>query len=163
LDIHAFVASQVFNVSLDQVTKEERARAKTVNFGIIYGQSAFGLARQTGMSQFEARNFIDAYFRRYPRIKEFLDQCIRQARKLGYVTTLLGRRRAIPDIDSRNPQARTQAERWAINSVVQGTAAEIIKKAMINIHHRIRDEKHPSRMLIQVHDELVFELPTDAL
>ncbi|MCK6486304.1 MAG: DNA polymerase I [Phycisphaerae bacterium] len=162
-DIHAFVASQIFSVPIEKVGKEQRGRAKTVNFGIIYGQTAFGLARQTGMSQGEARQFIEAYFRQYPGIQAFLDRCIEQARKHGFVETMLGRRRRIDDIHSRNQGARQAAERLAVNTVVQGTAADIIKRAMINIHRRIRDEGRPLRMLIQVHDELVFELPKPAL
>ncbi len=162
-DIHAFVAAQLAGVLIDQVTKDQRARAKTVNFGIVYGQSAFGLARQTGMSQTEAKAFIEQYFRRYPRIRSFLDECIAHAKKHGYVKTLLGRRRAITDIDSRNPNARAAAERFAVNTVVQGTAADLIKLAMIRIDRRIREERRPARMILQVHDELVFEVPRHAL
>lgn len=158
-DIHAFVASQIHGIPLDAVTKDQRAQAKTVNFGIIYGQSAFGLARQTGMPVGEARDFIDRYFARYPKIRGFLDSCIAHAKRHGYVKTLLGRRRTIADISSRNQTARNAAERLAVNTVVQGTAADMIKLAMIRIHHRIEKERRPSRMLIQVHDELVFETP----
>jgi DNA polymerase-1 len=158
-DIHQFVAAQVAGVPLDQVTRDMRSRAKAVNFGIVYGQSAFGLSRQTGMSTSEAQMFIDRYFRQYPGIRLFLDQTIANARKTGFVTTILGRRRAIPDINSRNRTARTAAERLACNTPIQGSAADLIKKAMINIHRRIRDEGRPSRMLLQVHDELVFEVP----
>ncbi|MEE8170440.1 MAG: DNA polymerase I [Phycisphaerae bacterium] len=158
-DIHAFVAAQVFGVPLDEVSKEQRGRAKTVNFGIIYGQTPFGLSRQTGMSVGEAREFIAGYFQKYPNIRKFIDQCVQHAARHGYVETLLGRRREIADIESRNPQARGLAERLAVNTVVQGTAADIIKRAMINIHARIQDEDRPLRMLIQVHDELVFETP----
>jgi DNA polymerase-1 len=158
-DIHAFVASQIDGVPLESVTAEQRSRAKTVNFGIIYGQSAFGLARQTGMSQSDAKIFIERYFARYPRIRGFLDECIAHAKKHGFVKTMLGRRRAIPDINSRNQTARNAAERLAVNTVVQGTAADLIKRAMINLHHRIAAEKLPMTMLVQVHDELVFETP----
>jgi len=158
-DIHQFVASQIHGVPLEQVTKQQRAEAKTVNFGIVYGQSAFGLARQTGMSQTEAKLFIERYFNRYPRIRGFLDQCIQHARRHGYVKTILGRRRTIRDILSRNQTAKNQAERLAVNSVVQGSAADLIKVAMINIARRIKKERRPSRMLLQVHDELVFEVP----
>jgi DNA polymerase-1 len=159
-DIHAFVASQIDGVPLDDVTGEQRARAKTVNFGIIYGQSAFGLARQTGMSQNDAKLFIERYFNRYPRIRGFLDECIAHARRHGYVKTMLGRRRTIADINSRNQTARNAAERLAVNTVVQGTAADLIKRAMINLHRRIISETLPLRMLLQVHDELVFETPS---
>ncbi len=162
-DIHAVVAAEVFGVPIDQVGKEQRARAKTVNFGIIYGQSAFGLARQTGMSRTEAADFIDRYFQRYPRIRAFLDDCIRKARERGYVETILGRRRRIEDIASRNPSARAAAERFAVNTVIQGSAADLIKVAMLRIHRRLREERSETRMLLQVHDELVFELPRGAV
>lgn len=162
-DIHAFVAAQLAGVPIEQVTKDQRARAKTVNFGIVYGQSAFGLARQTGMSQTEAKRFIEQYFARYPRIRAFLNECIAHAKKHGFVKTLLGRRRAISDIASRNPSARAAAERFAVNTVVQGTAADLIKLAMIRIDRRIREERRTSRMILQVHDELVFEVPKRAL
>ncbi|MCB9852492.1 MAG: DNA polymerase I [Phycisphaerales bacterium] len=161
-DIHAYVAAQLADVPIEAVTKEQRARAKTVNFGIVYGQSAFGLSRQTGMPMSEAKDFIEAYFARYPKIRGFLDSCIEHARKHEYVKTLLGRRRDIPEINSRNQTARNQAERLAANTVIQGTAADLIKQAMINIHRRVERENRPSRMLIQVHDELVFETPKDA-
>jgi len=162
-DIHAFVAAQLAGTPIEQVTPEQRSRAKAVNFGIIYGQTAFGLARGTGISRTQAQAFIDRYFARYPRIREFIDQCIDTARRTGQVATLLGRRRRIEAIDSRNPQQRALAERLAVNTVIQGTAADLIKRAMIHIHRRIRDERRPSRLLIQVHDELVFEVPTTAL
>lgn len=160
-DIHAFVAAQLNDIPIENVSKEQRSRAKTVNFGIVYGQSAFGLARQTGMSQADARQFIDRYFARYPRIRVFLDQCIEHARRHGYVKTILGRRRPITDIASRNQSARNAAERLAVNTVVQGSAADLIKRAMINLDRRIETEKRPMRMLLQVHDELVFEVPRE--
>lgn len=162
-DIHAVVAAEVFGVPIEQVGKEQRARAKTVNFGIVYGQSAFGLARQTGMSRTEAADFIERYFQRYPRIRAFLDDCIRKAREQGYVETILGRRRRIEDIASRNPSARAAAERFAVNTVIQGSAADLIKVAMLRIHRRLREERSEARMLLQVHDELVFELPRGAV
>ncbi len=162
-DIHRFVAAQVAGIPLEEVTKEQRGRAKAVNFGIIYGQGAFGLSRGTGMSMTEAREFIEAYFDRYAGVKGFIDECVEQAQSHGYVETILGRRRAIPDIHSRSRPARSAAERLAVNTVVQGSAADLIKRAMIHIHRRIREEDRPSRMLIQVHDELVFELPASAL
>lgn len=160
-DIHAFVASEIEGVPLAEVTQQQRGRAKTVNFGIIYGQSAFGLSRQTGMSLAEARDFIDRYFQRYPRIRGFLDECMAHARRHGYVKTMLGRRRTIPDVNSRNQNLRSAAERLAVNTVVQGSAADMIKRAMLNIDRRILEEKRPARMLIQVHDELVFEVPKE--
>ncbi len=162
-DIHAFVASQVYDVPAAAVTKEQRGRAKAVNFGIIYGQGAQGLARQTGMTVPEARMFIDRYFQRYPGIRRFIDACVDQARRDGFVRTILGRRRRIDDIRSQNRQAAAQAERLAVNTVVQGSAADLIKRAMIGIDRRIRGEGRPSRMLIQVHDELVFEVPRAAV
>ena len=158
-DIHAFVASQIEGVPIEQVTPEQRSSAKTVNFGIIYGQSAFGLARQTGMNVGQAKIFIDRYFERYPKIRGFLDECIAHAKRHGYVQTILGRRRPISDINSRNQAVRSAAERFAVNTVVQGSAADMIKRAMIAIDRRIREEKRPSKMIIQVHDELVFEVP----
>lgn len=160
-DIHAVVASEVNGVALDEVTAEMRGRAKAVNFGIIYGQTAFGLAAGTGMSRSEAQDFIDGYFARFPRIKAFIAECIDTARTAGEVKTILGRRRPIRDISSRSPQARAQAERLAVNTVVQGSAADLIKTAMIQLDARIRDEDLPLRMLLQVHDELVCEAPQD--
>jgi DNA polymerase-1 len=158
-DIHAFVAAQVNGVPLADVTKEQRGRAKAVNFGIIYGQTAFGLAQSTGMSRTEAQAFIDDYFRRYPRIREFIDRCVADAKREGLVRTILGRRRPIENIDSRNAGVRAQAERFAVNTVIQGSAADLIKIAMIQLHGRITAEKLPLRMLLQVHDELVCEAP----
>jgi DNA polymerase-1 len=160
-DIHTFVAAQVFGVMAPMVTPEQRRRAKAVNFGIIYGQTPYGLAKSLNIPQHEARDFIDAYFKRYGTIRKFLDHCMELARKTGYSTTILGRRRPIPDINSRNQTQRGLAERTAVNTVTQGSAADLIKLAMINIHRRIHDERRPVRMLIQVHDELVFELPAD--
>ena len=162
-DVHRYVAAQVNGVELDEVTKEQRSRAKAVNFGIIYGQGAFGLSRQTGMSVGEARGFIDMYFMRYHGVRAFIDRTIEDARSRGVVETILGRRRAVPDIDARSRPARAAAERLAVNTIIQGSAADLIKIAMINIHRRIRDEDRPSRMLIQVHDELVFELPAKSV
>ncbi|MEP0842807.1 MAG: DNA polymerase I [Phycisphaerae bacterium] len=162
-DIHQFVAAEVAGVPLEQVTREMRSRAKAVNFGIVYGQTAYGLARQTGMSTSEAQAFIDRYFARYPGVRRFMDQTIAAARRTGQVSTILGRRRAIPDINSRNQTARNAAERLACNSPIQGSAADLIKRAMIQIHRRIRDERRPSRMLLQVHDELVFEVARGAI
>jgi DNA polymerase-1 len=158
-DIHAVVAAQVNGVPLAEVTKEQRGRAKAVNFGIIYGQTAFGLAQSTGMGRSEAQAFIDDYFRRYPRIREFIDRCVADAKRAGQVRTILGRRRPIENIDSRNASVRAQAERFAVNTVIQGSAADLIKIAMIQLHGRIVAEKLPLRMLLQVHDELVCEGP----
>ena len=162
-DIHRIVAAEVFGAPLDEVTPEQRSGAKGVNFGIIYGQTAFGLAKALRIPRYEAKEFIERYHARFPRIAEFLTMCIQQAKNTGYVTTLMGRRRNITEIESRNPQRRAAAERLAINSVVQGSAADLIKRAMINIAQRIEREDRPSRMLLQIHDELVFEIPTDAV
>ncbi len=158
-DIHSFVASQIFDVYIKLVTPEQRAVAKTVNFGIIYGQTAHGLARTLGISRTEAQKFINAYFNRYPGVKAFTEKCIKQAKEKGYVETIMGRRRNIPEISSKSPSLRAFAERTAINTVAQGSAADLIKLAMINIHKEIRNERIPAKMLIQVHDELVFESP----
>ncbi|MFP4053958.1 MAG: DNA polymerase I [Phycisphaerae bacterium] len=159
-DIHATVAAEVFGVPLEEVTPDQRARAKTVNFGIVYGQTAFGLARTLRISRGEAGEFIEKYRARFPKIDAFLQACIEQAKTNGYVVTLFGRRRKITDIDARNPQRRAAAERLAINSVVQGSAADLIKQAMINLDDRIRREQRPGRMLLQIHDELLFEIPS---
>ncbi|MBI4579607.1 MAG: DNA polymerase I, partial [Planctomycetes bacterium] len=139
--------------------REQRGRAKAVNFGIIYGQTAYGLSRTTGMNVGEAETFIRMYFMRYAGIRMFIDDCIAEARRAGYVQTILGRRRAVPDIGARNKGLRSQAERLAVNTVIQGSAADLIKRAMIGIHRRIVAEQRPSRMIIQVHDELVFDVP----
>jgi len=162
-DIHQFVAAQVFGVELDQVSKEQRGRAKAVNFGIIYGQTPHGLSRTTGMTVTEAKKFIEKYFRRYPGIRNFIDQTIVNAKRNGFVKTMLGRRRMILDINSRNANARMAAERLAVNTVIQGSAADLIKRAMINIYRKIVAEDRPTRMLIQVHDELVFDVQRDAV
>ena len=161
-DIHAFVAAQVNHVALEDVTREMRAQAKAVNFGLIYGQTAVGLAQVTGMSRAAAQAFIREYFARYPRIRGFIDQCIADAKRDGYVQTIYGRRRPILDIDSRNRVARAQAERLAVNTVIQGSAADLIKLAMVRLDAQIRGEALPLRMLLQVHDELVCEAPTAA-
>jgi DNA polymerase-1 len=158
-DIHAFVAAQVNNVPLGDVTKDMRSRAKAVNFGIIYGQTAFGLSQATGLSRSEAQAFIAAYFARYPRIREFIDRCLAEARRDGLVRTILGRRRPIENLRSQNPSIRAQAERLAVNTVIQGSAADLIKVAMIQLHGRIHEERLPLRILLQVHDELVCEAP----
>ena len=160
-DIHRFVASQVYSVPLEEVTGPMRSKAKGVNFGIIYGQGPFGLARAIGISQAEAKQFIADYFKRYPSIRGFMDQVIHKAKGVGYAETILGRRRRITGLDSGNFNMRSQAERLAINTVIQGSAADLIKVAMVNIHRRIQTEKAPVKMILQIHDELVFELPKD--
>jgi DNA polymerase-1 len=162
-DIHRAVAAEVFNVPLDKVSREQRGYAKTINFGIVYGVSAYGLARRIeGLNIQSAQELIDSYNKRFPRIHEFLKECVKQAQDKGYVETILGRRRPIPDINSGIVQMRNAAERMAINSVVQGSAADLIKIAMLNVYRRLMAEDRPSRMLLQVHDELVFETPEAA-
>jgi len=160
-DIHRFVAAQVFSVELDEVDTAQRGKAKAVNFGIIYGQTPFGLSRSIGIPVEEARRFIDDYFERYPRIQEFIKQVIAQARQDGYVKTILGRRRLLPEINSQTASRRKLAERMAVNTVVQGSAADLIKVAMINLHQRIKSENLNLKMILQVHDELVFEVPRE--
>jgi DNA polymerase-1 len=158
-DIHRTVAAEVFDVPVDEVTTEQRNRAKTVNFGIIYGQTAFGLAKTLRIGRSEAGEFIQKYRYRFPKIDEFLQACIEQAKKNGYVETIFGRRRPIGEIDSRNPQRRALAERLAINTVVQGSAADLIKQAMIRLSARLHEVNSPARLLLQIHDELVVETP----
>ncbi|MDB5293516.1 MAG: polymerase, partial [Phycisphaerales bacterium] len=162
-DIHRAVAAEVFNVPLEKVTREQRGFAKTINFGIIYGVSAYGLARRIdGLTVQSAGELIAAYNKRFPTIQDFLRKCVADAQNQGYVETILGRRRPIPDINNAVLSQRNASERMAINSVVQGSAADLIKIAMVNIHRRLKDENRPSRMLLQVHDELVFETPIEA-
>jgi len=158
-DIHRFVASQIYNVPVEEVTDQMRSHCKAVNFGIIYGQGAFGLSRSAGISQAEAKKFIDDYFARYRSIRSFMDGVIEAAKRSGYVETILYRRRKIPDLGSKNVNKRMQAHRLAVNTVVQGSAADLIKVAMINIHRKIEAENLPVKLILQIHDELVFELP----
>lgn len=160
-DIHRFVASQIFGVDIEEVTDQMRSRCKAVNFGIIYGQGPFGLSRTIGISQPEAKKFIDDYFKRYSSIKLFMQDVIKTARQNGYVETILGRRRKILNINSRNSMKRSGAERLAVNTTIQGSAADLIKVAMINIHRKIRQDKLPIKLILQIHDELVFELPQE--
>ena len=163
-DIHALVASQIHDVSLAEVTDAMRRSAKAVNFGVIYGQSPFGLAKALHIDREEAAEFIDAYFARYPQIDAFLIKTLEECRKLGYVSTLFGRRREIRGIRSESPgRQRNLAERMAINTVIQGSAADIMKQSMINIFQRIDKESFESKMLLQIHDELVFEVPPEEL
>ena len=162
-DIHASTAAKVFNVSIDEVTREQRSNAKTVNFGIIYGVSAFGLSNQTDLSRGEAKELIDTYYETYPRLRKFMASKVDFARENGYVETVLGRRRYLKDINSRNAVVRGAAERNAVNAPIQGSAADIIKLAMINIHKRFKKENFKSKMLLQVHDELVFDALKDEL
>ena len=162
-DIHASTAAKVFNVPLDEVTREQRSNAKTVNFGIVYGVSAFGLSNQTNLSRSEAKELIDTYYETYPKLKAYMSAQVDFAREHGYVETVLNRRRYLKDINSRNAMVRSGAERNAVNAPIQGSAADIIKLAMINIHNRFEKEKFKSKMLLQVHDELVFDAHKDEL
>ena len=158
-DIHAATAAKVFGVALDEVSREQRSNAKTVNFGIVYGVSAFGLSQQTNLSRSEAKELIDAYYLTYPKLKAYMNEQVDFAREKGYVETVLGRRRYLKDINSQNAVVRGAAERNAVNAPIQGSAADIIKLAMINIHRRLKKEHWESKMLLQVHDELVFDVP----
>ncbi|WP_321365695.1 DNA polymerase I [uncultured Desulfuromusa sp.] len=162
-DIHKRTASEIFNVFPEMVTDEMRRQAKTINFGVLYGMGAFSLAKDLGISRAEAQQFIDHYFERYPAILQFMEEKKSEAREHQYVTTILGRRCAIPEISSKNGAVRSYAERNAINYPIQGSAADIIKVAMVNIDRRLGSEQLQARMLLQVHDELVFEVPTAEL
>jgi DNA polymerase-1 len=158
-DIHATTASKLFGIPNDAVTSEMRRNAKTVNFGVIYGMSDYGLEQATNLSREEAAQFIALYFEKYPKVKEYLEATKEQARKLGYVQTVLGRRRFLPEINSVNRMVREAAERMAINAPVQGSSADIIKIAMINLHREMEKRNLKSKMLLQIHDELLFEVP----
>ena len=162
-DIHKSTAAKVFNVPLEEVTKEQRSHAKTVNFGIIYGVSAFGLSNQTNLSRKESAELIEAYYKTYPKLKSFIADQVDFARENGYVETISGRRRYLKDINSANAIVRGGAERNAVNAPIQGSAADIIKIAMINIHKKLKSENWQSKMLLQVHDELVFDVHNSEL
>jgi len=157
-DIHASTAAKVFNVPLDKVTREQRSNAKTVNFGIIYGVSAFGLSNQTDLSRSEAKELIETYYKTYPKLRSYMSEQVDFARDNGYVQTVLGRRRYLNAINGSNAIVRGAAERNAVNAPIQGSAADIIKIAMINIHLKLSEGKYKSKMLLQVHDELVFDI-----
>ena len=160
-DVHRSTAARIFHVEPDQVTAEQRRHAKVANFGIIYGISAFGLSQRMGISRSEAKAFIEEYFRSYPGVKAYMERVVAEAREKGYVETIFGRKRFLPDITSRNAVARGLAERNAINAPIQGSAADIIKLAMIAVSRRLEAEKLRSRMVLQVHDELVFDVTPD--
>lgn len=162
-DIHRSTAAKVFNINLEEVTKEQRSNAKTVNFGIIYGVSAFGLSNQTSLSRKESAELIDAYYASYPKLKSYMQNQVDFARENGYVQTVLGRRRYLKDINSANQMVRSGAERNAVNAPIQGSAADIIKIAMINIYNKLTSENWKSKMLLQVHDELVFDVHNSEL
>lgn len=160
-DIHTYTASLVCGIPINEVTEELRGQAKAVNFGILYGQSAFGLSQQTGMPFAQASQFIKTYFERYPKVSDYLEECKKQVRKEGFSKTLFGRIRPIPEIDNKNPTIRSAAERLATNTPLQGTAADLIKRAMISIDSEIDRNKFKGAMILQIHDELIFEIPDE--
>ena len=162
-DVHQATAAEVFEVELNDVSADQRRSAKAINFGLMYGMSAFGLGKQLGILRGEAQQYIDLYFDRYPGVKAYMDNTRENAGKLGYVETVFGRRLYLPEINSRNAQRRQYAERSAINAPMQGTAADIIKRAMIDVHRWLADGEAGGRMIMQVHDELVFEVATDTV
>ncbi|NLC37738.1 MAG: DNA polymerase I, partial [Clostridia bacterium] len=162
-DIHARTAAEVFGVEIDQVTREMRRRAKAVNFGIVYGISDYGLARDLGISRKEAAQYIELYFSRYPGVKEYIQRVIQEGREKGYVTTLLKRRRYLPDLFSSNRNVRAFGERTAVNTPIQGSAADIIKLAMLRISDAFQKYDLAAKMILQVHDELIFEVPEKEL
>jgi DNA polymerase-1 len=162
-DIHTRTASEVFGVPMDSVTKEMRRAAKAVNFGIVYGISDFGLSKDLGISRAEARDYIDGYFYRYPGVRAYIDRVVSEAREKGYVTTILNRRRYLPDILSRNFHLRSFAERTAMNTPIQGSAADIIKLAMIKLHEALKEREAESNIILQVHDELILDVPEERI
>ena len=158
IDIHSFTAAEIFNINIDEITEDDRRSAKAINFGLIYGMSSFGLAKQLKIPIHEAKNYMNIYFERYPKIKSYMSEIKNSARKNGYVQTLYGRKLYLPEINSKQPQRRKYAERTAINAPVQGTAADIIKIAMIDINNWLKKNNSKTKMIMQVHDELVFEI-----
>lgn len=162
-DIHTATASKIFKVSTDEVTSAMRRKAKTANFGIIYGISAFGLSERLNIPRSESKAIIDGYFDSFKGVKDYMEECIRMAREKGYVSTIFGRRRYLPDINSKNAVVRGVAERNAINAPIQGTAADLIKMAMVDIHKKLKEGRYKTRMILQVHDELNFDVPVEEL
>ncbi len=162
-DIHAATAANIYKIPIEQVTSEMRRKAKTANFGIIYGISVFGLAERLNIPRSEAKELIDGYFETFPMVKTYMDKCIENAREKGFVETIFGRKRYLPDINSHNANVRGFAERNAINAPIQGSAADIIKIAMVRISKRIAEENLKSQMILQVHDELNFNVPVDEI
>jgi DNA polymerase-1 len=163
MDVHRHTASEVFGAPAEAVTGEQRRYAKVINFGLIYGMSAFGLAQQLGIERSAAQNYMERYFARYPGVAEYMARTREQARAQGYVETVFGRRLWLPEIRSSNPARRNGAERAAINAPMQGTAADLIKLAMIAVHRWLADARLHARLIMQVHDELVLEVPDDEL
>ncbi|MDY2770581.1 MAG: DNA polymerase, partial [Eubacteriales bacterium] len=162
-DIHARTAAEVYGVPLEHVTHEMRSASKAVNFGIVYGISDFTLAKNISVSRKEAKEFIERYFERYPGVKRYMDAAVAEGREKGYVTTLMGRRRYLPELASANFNLRSFGERCAMNSPIQGTAADIIKLAMIRVHDALKARGLRARLILQVHDELIVEAPIDEL
>lgn len=156
-DIHKQVASKVFNVPLEEVTKEQRTAAKAVNFGIVYGISGFGLAEQLGISRKKAEQYIEQYLEKYKGVKEFMDRIVEKAKEQGYVETLFHRRRYIPELSSNNYMVRQFGARAAMNTPIQGTAADIMKIAMIEVNKKLEEEKLNAKLILQIHDELLIE------
>ncbi|MEN0045245.1 MAG: DNA polymerase, partial [Pseudomonadota bacterium] len=161
-DVHRATAAEVFEVALDEVTSDQRRSAKAINFGLIYGMSAFGLAKQLSIGRGEAQAYVDRYFERYPGVHDYMERTRTQARDDGYVETIEGRRLYLPEINARNPQRRQYAERSAINAPMQGSAADIIKRAMIDVRGWLKSGKTDARLIMQVHDELVLEVAESA-
>ena len=159
LDVHRATAAEVFAVAPEQVSSEQRRYAKVINFGLIYGMSSFGLARNLGIDNTAARNYIQRYFERYPGVKRYMDETREKAKAQGYVETVFGRRLVLPEINSPNGPRRAGAERAAINAPMQGTAADLIKMSMVAVQQALMDQQRASRMIMQVHDELVLEVP----
>jgi DNA polymerase-1 len=162
-DVHRATAAEVFGVSVDQVSSEQRRFAKVINFGLIYGMSAYGLARNLNIDNTSAKNYIQRYFERYPGVKNYMDSTRALAKQQGYVETVMGRRLYLPEINSPNGPRRAGAERAAINAPMQGTAADLIKLSMVAVQNRLEAENKKTKMIMQVHDELVFEVPQDEL
>ena len=163
VDVHRATAGEVFDVAYDKVDRDQRRAAKAINFGLMYGMSAFGLARQLNLSRGEAQVYMDTYFERYPGVREFMERTRETAREQGYVETLFGRRLYLPDISASNMQRRQATERAAINAPMQGSAADIIKRAMITVDDWLESQQPGARLVMQVHDELVFEVAEEAL
>jgi DNA polymerase-1 len=163
LDIHQATAAEIFDTDLEVISKEQRRSAKAINFGLMYGMSAFGLSRQLSISRQDAEQYIELYFARYPSVKDYMESAVRQARESGFVETVFGRRLYLPDIDAKHYQRRQYAKRSAINAPMQGTAADIIKKAMIELQDQLKDSSKEAKIIMQVHDELVLEVQDNAV
>jgi DNA polymerase-1 len=161
-DIHSKTAAEVLDIEIDNITVEQRRWAKAINFGLMYGMSAFGLGKQIGVGRNQAQDYIDLYFSKYPNVRSFMDETKIKARENGFIETLFGRRLYLPDINSKNALKRNYAERSAINAPMQGSAADIIKIAMIDVNQWIVSKEVPARIIMQVHDELVLEVKSDA-